>query len=199
MVDLVPLASWLAQRRRCRYCGGALGVFYPAIELGALLVAAWAASVASGAMLWISCCLGWCLLALGFIDWRNGVLPNALTFPLIPLGLAAGLLDGAASFTAHAVGALVGFASFALIRWLYARWRGREGLGFGDVKLLAASGAFVAWDGLPSVVLIGAIAALALVLLASAGGRKVALDQRVAFGPALCLGTWLVWLYGPLR
>jgi len=150
-------------------------------------------------MLWISCCLGWCLLALGAADWRDGVLPDALTLPLIPLGLAAAFMDDPSSVADHAIGAVAGFASFALIRWLYRRWRGRDGLGFGDVKLLAASGAFVAWDGLPSVVLIGAVTALGLALLTTASGRKLALDQRVAFGPALCFATWLVWLYGPLR
>ena len=199
VVDLIPLVSWLVQRRRCRYCGDVLGAFYPAIELGALFIALWAATIAEGAMLWISCCLGWCLLALGTIDWNDGILPDALTLPLIPLSLAAAFMDDPSSVTGHAIGAVAGFASFALIRWLYRRWRGRDGLGFGDVKLLAASGAFVAWDGLPSVVLIGAATALGLALLTTAGGRKLALDQRVAFGPALCFGTWLVWLYGPLR
>ncbi len=198
IADLVPIASWLAARGRCRYCGAKLSLLYPGIELGALAVALWAATVAQGWVLWISCGLGWDLLALVLIDWRDGLLPDALSLPLIPLGLFAAYLADPSSVLPHALGALAGFAVFALIRWLYRRLRGREGLGFGDVKLLAAAGAFVSWDGLPSVVLIAAIAGLAFALGGSLTGRKLALDQRLAFGPGLCLGTWLVWLYGPL-
>lgn len=195
--DLVPIASWLAARGRCRYCGGAVTPLYPAIELGAVLVAVWAAGITEGPMLWISCLLGWDLLTLAIIDWRDGILPDALTLPLIPLGLLAAFLGDPERLWPHALGALLGFAAFALIRWGYRRWRGREGLGFGDVKLLAAAGAFVSWEGLPSVVLIAALIGLALALAHSLAGRRLALDDRLAFGPALCLGIWLVWLYGP--
>jgi leader peptidase (prepilin peptidase) / N-methyltransferase len=197
--DLIPIVSWLALRRRCRYCGASLSLFYPAIELGALLIAAWAATVATGTMLWITCLLGWCLIALAATDWRDGILPDALTLPLIPSGLLAAFLADPASVADHAWGAVAGFASFALVRWLYRVWRHREGLGCGDVKLLAAAGAFVSWEGLASVVLIGAVTALGLALASAGLGRRLALDQRMAFGPSLCLGIWLVWLYGPLR
>ncbi len=197
--DLIPIASWFAARRCCRYCGATLSVFYPAIELGAVVIAAWAATVSAGAMLWITCLLGWSLITLAAIDWRDGILPDALTLPLIPLGLAAAFFVDPTSVAAHALGAIAGFTSFALLRWLYRRWRHRQGLGFGDVKLLAAAGAFVSWDGLASVVLIGALAALGFALAGAALGRRLSLDQRLAFGPSLCLGIWLVWLYGPLR
>jgi len=195
--DLVPIASWLAAKGRCRYCGGAVTLLYPAIELGAVLIAIWASRVAEGPLMWIACMLGWDLLTLAIIDWRDGVLPDILTLPLIPLGLFAAFLDNPNDVWPHALGALVGFAVFALIRWGYRRLRGREGLGFGDVKLLAAAGAFVSWEGLPSVVLIAAILGLGLALAQSLMGRRLALDDRLAFGPALCAGFWLVWLYGP--
>lgn len=197
LADLVPIASWLAAHGRCRYCGSGVTALYPAIELSAVLIAIWAASVAQGWMLWISCVLGWDLLTLAVIDWREGVLPDALTLPLIPLGLLAAYLADADRVWPHALGAVAGFVAFALIRWGYRRLRGREGLGFGDVKLLAAAGAFVSWEGLPSVVLIAAIIGLSLALARSLTGRRLALDERLAFGPALCLGLWLVWLYGP--
>ncbi len=197
LADLVPVASWFAARGRCRHCGARLTALYPATELGALAVAIWAASMAQGWVLWVSCALGWDLLALALIDWRDGLLPDSLSLPLVPLGLYGAFLADPASVLPHALGALAGFSAFALIRWLYRGLRGREGLGFGDVKLLAASGAFVSWEGLPSVVLIGAIAGLALALAGRLSGGKLTLGQRLAFGPGLCLGTWLVWLYGP--
>jgi leader peptidase (prepilin peptidase)/N-methyltransferase len=196
--DLIPIASWSWQGGRCRHCGAAVTALYTGVELGAVAIAAWAATVSEGWALWASSCLGWCLLALAVIDFRDGLLPDALTLPLILLGLAFAAVEAPALVLPHAIGAVVGFASFALVQWLYRRLRQREGLGCGDVKLLAAAGAWVSWEGLPSVVLIAALFGLGMALFGSLRGRKVALDQRLAFGPGLCLGTWLVWLYGPL-
>ncbi|MGH7036284.1 MAG: prepilin peptidase [Stellaceae bacterium] len=193
--DLVPIASWLAAGGRCRHCGAGLSPLYLATELGALGLAVWAASLSQGWALWVTCCLGWDLLALALIDWREGLLPDALTLPLVPLGLLAAYLADPDSVWPHAWGALLGFAAFAAIRSAYRWLRGREGLGFGDVKLLAGAGAFVSWQGLPSVVLIAAVFSLALALAASRG-EGLALDRRLAFGPGICLGTWLIWLYG---
>jgi leader peptidase (prepilin peptidase) / N-methyltransferase len=194
VVDLVPVVGWVVRRGHCHYCDGKLTALYPSIELAAVFVAAWAAAISGGWLLWVGCTLGWSLLALAIIDWRDGILPDALTLPLMVLGLAAAAAEGAASLQAHAIGALTGFGVFATIAWFYRLWRGRDGLGFGDVKLLMAAGALVSWDGLPSVILIAAVASFALALVA----RKIALTQRVPFGPGLCIGIWLVWLYGPL-
>src|SRR5262249_34276868 len=88
VLDLVPIASWFASRGRCRYCGAPITPLYPALELGALTLALWAATIAEGWVLWASCALGWCLLALAVIDARDGILPDVLTLPLIPAGLA---------------------------------------------------------------------------------------------------------------
>jgi len=197
-LDLVPIASWLALRGRCRHCGAKITALPLVIELGAVLVALWAASVSDGLALWAGCILGWTLLALAAIDFRDGILPDVLTLPLIVLGLVATYFLSPWQMPDSAIGAAAGFGVFALIRWLYRRLRGREGLGLGDAKLLAASGAWVAWDGLPSVVLIGAAAGLAIALITALREGQLTLNQRIAFGPALCLGTWLVWLYGPI-
>lgn len=197
-LDLVPIASWLALRGRCRHCGAKISALPLVIELGALLVALWAASVSEDWALWAGCVLGWTLLTLAAIDFRDGILPDILTLPLILAGLAATYFLTPWQLLDSAIGAVAGFAIFALIRWLYRRLRGREGLGLGDAKLLAASGAWVTWNGLPSVVLIGAVAGLAIALVVSRRGERLALDQSLPFGPALCLGTWLVWLYGPI-
>ena len=198
VLELMPVVSWLAAGRRCRHCGAPVSAFYPAIELAALGIALWAAFTVPGDRLWLACALGWCLLALAAIDLRHYLLPDWLTLPLVPLGLFVAWLDDPAEVLPHALGAAAGFAAFALIAIAYRRLRGRDGLGLGDAKLLAAAGAFVSWEGLPSVVLLAAAASLALLLLRRRGGGALRLDERLAFGPGLCLGLWLVWLYGPL-
>jgi leader peptidase (prepilin peptidase)/N-methyltransferase len=197
-LDLVPLVSWLALRGRCRHCGANITALPLMMEIGALLVALWAASASTGLALWAGCVLGWALLTLAAIDHRDGFLPDVLTLPLILVGLAATYFLAPWLMLDSAIGAAVGFALFTLIRWLYRRLRGREGMGLGDAKLLAASGAWVTWNGLPSVVLVAAVAGLAMALVAARHGKPLTLTQRIPFGPALCLGTWLVWLYGPI-
>jgi leader peptidase (prepilin peptidase)/N-methyltransferase len=197
-LDIVPVLSWAAAGGRCRHCRASVSIFYPAIELAALAVALWAALTVSEAQLWPSCVLGWGLLALAVIDYRDYLLPDAITLPLVALGLGAAYLDDPAGVPAHAIGAAAGFLAFLLIGLAYRRLRGRDGLGFGDAKLLAAAGAWVGWQGLPSVVLLGAAASLALVLAQSLRGQTLRLDARLPFGPGLCLGLWVVWLYGPL-
>jgi leader peptidase (prepilin peptidase)/N-methyltransferase len=196
--DLIPLVSYLARRGRCRCGRAALSRFHPGIELAALAVALSAALVLSGWLLWASLGLGWTLLTLAAIDWREFVLPDILTLPLILSGLALAWAIDPALLWGHALGALAGFASLALIAGVYRRVRGREGLGLGDAKLLAAAGAWLGWQGLPSVLLIAAVSALALALATALGGGKLAWTSRIAFGPHLALGFWLVWLYGPL-
>lgn len=86
--DLVPLLSWIVQRGCCRYCGASIGVFSPAIEIAALVVALWASWVLDGWLLWASCGLGWSLLCLATLDQRTGYLPDIMTLPLVPAGFA---------------------------------------------------------------------------------------------------------------
>ncbi|MGH6942668.1 MAG: prepilin peptidase [Geminicoccaceae bacterium] len=196
--DLIPLVSYLARRGWCS-CGRArLGWFHPAIELAALAVALSAATVLSGSLLWVSLGLGSALLALAVIDFRELVLPDVITLPLIPTGLAVAWAIDPGLLVGHALGALGGFAAFALIAAAYRRARDREGLGLGDAKLLAAAGAWLGWQALPGVVMIAAASGLALALAASIGSGKLAWTSRVAFGPHLALAFWLVWLFGPV-
>ena len=196
--DLVPVLSWLATRGRCRYCHAPLGLFYPGIELAALAVALWSAALTSGWLLWASCLLGWLLLALAAIDFRHFLLPDFLTMPLLAAGLAIAAALEPETLEAHVIGAVAGFLFVVLVRQGYWLLRRREGIGVGDAKLLGAAGAFVSWEGLPSVVLIAAVAALAGALLRPRRGGSISLTDRVPFGAALCLGTWIVWLYGPV-
>jgi leader peptidase (prepilin peptidase)/N-methyltransferase len=194
--DMVPIASWLARRGRCRYCDAAIGWFHPAIEVAAFGVALWAAIVASGWEFGATCLLGWMLLALAIIDWRDFVLPDFLTLPLLAAGLIVTWALDPAELPANLVGAVAGLAFVVLVRIAYQRLRGREGIGLGDAKLLAASGAWVGWSGLPMAVLIASLAGIAACLLRLARGDRVSATDRVPFGAFLCLGTWLAWLYG---
>lgn len=196
--DLMPILSWVFQRRRCRYCGTTIPALYPLMELGSLLVAVCAAWQFSGWLLWIACVFGWIMLLIAAIDYLWMVVPDELTLPLIPAGVAVPYLFGNEAVMGHVLGAAVGFVAFAALASLYRWLRGRDGLGMGDAKLLGASGAWVSIVGLPSVVLLASVSALVGVFMASLAGRKLSSDDKVAFGTYLCLGTWLVWLLGPI-
>ncbi|MGH7092689.1 MAG: prepilin peptidase, partial [Stellaceae bacterium] len=107
--DLVPLASWLATRGRCRHCGAWLGGFYPAVELAALALAAGSLAVDRGAAAWLDWGLGCWLLALGWIDLRRWLLPDLLTLPLVLAGLAAAAALDPGGLTGRALGAALGY------------------------------------------------------------------------------------------
>lgn len=196
--DLVPVASFLALRGRCRYCRAPIGRFLLIIELAAMAVVVWAGIETSGAVLAIGCVFGWVLLTLAIIDWRVQLLPDALTLPLLAAGLAVAWFIAPDSLIDHLIGAIAGFVIFATLSIAYQRLRGREGLGFGDAKLLAALGAWVSWQGLPTVILWGSMLGLLFALLRSAAGRGLNWSDRIPFGTFLAAGGWLVWLYGPL-
>lgn len=193
--DLVPVLSWIALRGRCRMCGGTIDPAHPVIELAAIGIAL-AALAGDAALMPGTCLLGWGLLLLGAIDRRIGLLPDMLTLPLALAGLLAALFEPGVALPDRAIGAAVGYLLFAGLAFAYRRLRGRDGLGLGDAKLLAAGGAWLGWQALPWVVLAGAGAALAAVLVSARG--QVARDTAIAFGPWLALGIWLMRLVGPL-
>ena len=195
--DLVPLYSWLAAAGRCRYCGHPLGWFYPGIELAAIAVAVTALVADSGQPIWLDCLLGWWLLALGWIDIRRWLLPDALTLPLVIAGLAAAAAFVPDQLTDRALGAAFGYLSLRLVALLYRVLRGREGLGQGVAKLLAASGAWEGVAALPQVVLGAAATALVAAGCLRLRGVRMRAASALPFGPFLALATWLIWLLGP--
>jgi leader peptidase (prepilin peptidase)/N-methyltransferase len=202
-VDLIPIFGWLLRRGHCRECAAPIAAAYPLTELAALAAAAWAVwTIPPGWQLWAVCGLGWALLALALIDAGHFLLPDALTLPLLGAGIVVALAGERAWPIAPgdaALGAGSGYLVLMAVGFFYRRLRGREGLGQGDAKLLAAAGAWTGWVGLPSVVLIAALAALAWALTdALIRRRRLDPARRVAFGVFLALGTWLVVLYGPL-
>ena len=196
-IELLPIVSFVVLRGRCRHCGAPIARMHLAVELAALGVAAWAASVLADApTLWAGCVLGWTLLALGWIDWTHMVLPDALTLPLVLAGLGVTWRLEPEALTDHAAAAIAGYVAFRLLELGYRRLRGRDGLGQGDAKLAAACGAWVGLAALPWVVVGGAVAGLGAALMLQLRGRQVGAATALPFGPALALALWVVWLYG---
>ncbi len=197
--DLVPVVSWIVNRGRCRFCQGAVPSRYLWIELAALGIAVWSALVLSGWLLWATVGLGWALLTLALIDRRHFYLPDQITLPLILAGLGVIYAIDPGRVFDHALGAAAGFLLVWILRLAYFRLRGEEGIGLGDAKLLAAAGAWVSWQGLPSVILIAAGAALSVLLAKSLlTHQTIDKTKKSAFGPYLAVSFWLIWLYGPL-
>jgi leader peptidase (prepilin peptidase) / N-methyltransferase len=196
--DLVPILSWLMVGARCRYCNQPLGWFYPGVELAALAIALASILIGGGQGAWLDCLLGWWLLALGWIDLRCWLLPDALTLPLIIAGLAAAFLFNPDQLTDCALGAALGYLSLMAVAALYRAMRGREGLGGGDAKLLAASGAWLGAAALPQVILLAALSALAAAAGLRLAGIRLGIHSALPFGPFLALATWVLWLVGPI-
>ncbi len=195
--ELVPLVSYAVLRGRCAGCAAPIGWFHPAIELAALAVAALVVTLAGSdaAILWPGCVLGWACLALALIDWRHFRLPDALTLPLLLLGLLATAWQKPERLGDHALACLLGWLAFRGIATLYRRLRGIEGLGQGDAKLLAAAGAWLGTAALPVVVCAGAALTLLGVLARAAWlRRKPVRDERVPFGPGLAASLFGCWL-----
>lgn len=192
--DLVPLFSWLALRGRCRFCNAPIGWFAPAVEIAALAIAIVAVSIDSGAGAWLDCILGWWLLALGWIDLRHWLLPDLLSLPLVITGLAAALAFDPGGLTDRALGAALGYLVLRAVALLYRKIRGRDGLGKGDAKLLAAAGAWVGASGLSLVILIAALAGLIAAAGLRLAGIRLTAASALPFGPFLAAATWLVWL-----
>ncbi len=165
------------------------------MEVGCVCIACWAAMLMSGPVLYASCLLGWLLLALALCDWRSFLLPDALTLPLLGLGLLVTWWIAPSDLPDHALAALLGYALFRGLSLAYRLMRGRDGLGQGDAKLLAAAGAWLGLAAIPAVMLIAALVGLGVVAVRMMRGGAIGSDTALPFGPALALGIWLVWLY----
>ena len=136
--------------------------------------------------------LGMALTAIAVIDVRTHRIPDAISLPLVAAGLTWAFWCGDRPWPAHLLGALGGYASLAGFGSLYFRLRGREGLGLGDAKLFAAAGAWLGWQRLPFILLVGSLGGLAYALLT----RRNQAQAKLAFGPWMALAIWLVWLSG---
>jgi len=194
----IPVLSFLFLRGRCSACAAPISARYPFIELltGALTIAAvlrfGVTPTAAAACLFI-----WSLIALTFIDFDTQLLPDSITLPLLWSGLlanVAGFVPGV-SLRDAVVGAIAGYVALWTIYWLFKLVRGKEGMGYGDFKLLAALGAWLGWQMLPLIVLlssfVGAIIGIGLVVFR---GR----DHQIplAFGPYLAIAGVIALFFG---
>lgn len=196
-LENIPVLSYAWLRGKCAGCGAPIGVRYPLVEALTGLLSAFAAWhfgygwAAAGALLLI-----WALIALTFVDFDTQLLPDDITLPLLWLGLLFNL--GAVYVPLHeaVTGAVMGYMVLWSIYWLFKLLTGKEGMGYGDFKLLAAIGAWLGWKMLPLVILlssfIGAVVGIALIMLAR-HGRSV----PIPFGPYLAGGGLVALFWGP--
>ena len=190
----LPLIGWLRLKGRCSACSARISTRYPLLEAGtALMFAAigWRFGVQPVALLW--CAFAAVLLALALIDWDTTVLPDALTLPLLWAGLIAAAVGWTITLPAALWGAVAGYLSLWSVYWLFKLTTGKEGMGYGDFKLLAALGAWLGWQMIVPMLL------LASVIGAVVGiGMKLAATLRegryVPFGPFLA-GAGLVVMF----
>lgn len=198
-IELIPVLSWLAQRGRCRRCGEAVSARHPLVELTGAAIGVWAALASASPMhAALTALLGWQLLLIALVDADALWMPDRLTLPLAATGLGAAALLSQTTVLAAMVGAVAGFVLLWLVREVYRRLRGREGLGGGDPFLFGAVGAWVSWIGLPSVLLWACAAGLSWVASRALLRRPLAADEPLPFGPFIAIGAWLTWVLGPI-
>jgi leader peptidase (prepilin peptidase)/N-methyltransferase len=193
-IELVPLLSYAVQRGRCRHCRAPIDPRHLAVELAAGLVGIVALAAHPLPLALVTAALGWWLLAIAVLDLEHQWLPDALTLPLIPLGLAAAWAGLGPPLPERAAGAAIGWAALALIAFAYRRVRGREGMGGGDPRLMAALGAWIGMWQLPAILLGAGLLGLAAVLTMRLRGEAVTATSRLPLGTLLALAAWPVWL-----
>lgn len=195
-LENIPLLSWLWLKGRCRACKAPISARYPLVELlTALLSVAVAATLPPGWGALAALALTWTLVALTFIDLDKMLLPDQLTLPLLWAGLLFNLLGGFASLADAVIGAMAGYLVLWTLYWAFKLLTGKEGMGYGDFKLLAALGAWLGWQALPIVLLlsslVGAVIGIGLILL-----RNHHQGKPIPFGPYLAIAGWIALLWG---
>lgn len=195
-LDNIPLLSWLLLKGKCRGCQAPISIRYPAVELLTGVLSAGLAwhygfgMAALGALLFL-----WAMIALTFIDADTQLLPDAITLPLLWLGLLFNLGGTYVPLDQAVLGAVAGYISLWSVYWLFKLATGKEGMGFGDFKLLAAIGAWAGWQALPVTILlssvVGAVIGIALMIAAKRGH-----SVPMPFGPYLAIAGTLALVYG---
>jgi len=195
-LENIPLISWLILRGKCSACSASISPRYPIVEaLTAVLSALTAAHfgfgwAAAGGLLLI-----WSLIALTFIDYDTQLLPDSITLPLIWVGLLFNLFGTYTDLQSSVAGAMFGYLSLWSVYWGFKLATGKEGMGYGDFKLLAALGAWLGWQILPLTILlsslVGAVVGIALIVLAKRG-RNV----PIPFGPYLATAGLIALFWG---
>ncbi len=197
-LENVPVVSYLLLRGRCAGCQAPISARYPLVEAltAALTVCAVLRFGATPAAL-AACVLVWALIALTFIDFDTQLLPDNLTLPLLWAGLLANVLGAVPSVSLRdaVIGAIAGYLALWVVYWLFKLIRGKEGMGYGDFKLLGAMGAWLGWQMLPLIVLLSSVVGAAIgISLVAFKGR----DHQIplAFGPYLAIAGVIALFFG---
>jgi len=193
----IPVFSYLWLKGRCAHCGAAIGLRYPVIEILSALAALAAAShygltwELAGAL-----ALGWSFLAMSAIDIEHHLLPDGIVLPLLWLGLLLNSFGVYTDIHSALYGAALGYGVLWLVFQLFRLATGKEGMGYGDFKLLACIGAWLGWQSLPLVILLSAVcgAAVGIAMIAFKGQDR---GQPIPFGPFLCAAGFIALLWGP--
>ena len=199
----IPVVSWLLLRGKCANCGTKISSRYPAVEFATALmtaVVAWRFGFGYEAL--AAAYFTWVLIAVSMIDVDHQLIPDSMSLPLIWVGLALSLffpMEGSeVLFIAPKdaiVGALIGYLSLWSIYWLFKLVTGKEGMGYGDFKLLAAIGAWLGWQSLGLVILLSAVvgAVVGILLIVT---RKQDRSVPIPFGPYLAMAGWIAMIWG---
>jgi len=195
-LENIPVASYLALRGRCSACNARISPRYPVVETVAGLLSGYAAwrfgfsTPAVGALLFC-----WAMIALAFIDLDTFYLPDSITLPLLWTGLLFNALGAFTDLHSAVIGAAAGYVTLWSVFWLYKLVTGKEGMGYGDFKLLAAIGAWLGWKVLPMVILlssfVGAVIGIALIVFA-----RHQRSMPIPFGPYLALAGIVALFHG---
>jgi leader peptidase (prepilin peptidase)/N-methyltransferase len=195
-LENIPLVSFLFLRGRCRHCHASISRRYPLVELLTALLSACAAwhfgysLAAAGAMVF-----AWTMIALAFIDFDTRLLPDILTLPLLWAGIVFNLLTGRVPLEDAVIGAVAGYLFLWSVYWSFKLATGKEGMGYGDFKLLAAIGAWLGWQALPlAVVLASVVGALAGIGLVALGRHQR--NTPMPFGPFLAVAGLIALFQG---
>ncbi|MCK8131030.1 A24 family peptidase [Pseudoalteromonas sp. 2CM28B] len=192
----IPIISWLILKGKCASCSNPISVRYPAIEaITAILslVVAYSFGATEQALLYIF--VTWILVALTFIDIDHMLLPDQLTLPLVWLALIAAVAGITITPSDAIMGAAFGYLSLWSVFWLFKLLTGKEGMGYGDFKLLAVFGALLGWQSLLTIILLSSVvgAIIGIALLSIQGKDKA---TPIPFGPYLAIAGWITLLWG---
>jgi len=196
-LENIPVLSYLALRGKCSGCKAPISARYPMVEaLTGLLSAFMIWHLGSGVAGLASLAFLWLLIAMTFIDADTKLLPDDLTLPLLWLGLLVNLNGAFVPLQDAVIGAAAGYLSLWSVYWLFKLATGKEGMGYGDFKLLAALGAWLGWQMLPLIVLLSSVvgAAVGIVLIVFKGRDH---SVPLAFGPYLAIAGANALFFGP--
>lgn len=196
-LENIPLISWLVLRGKCAGCGTRISPRYPAVEALTSALSAYVAwhfgfgVAAAGALLFT-----WSIIALTFIDLDTYYLPDSITLPLLWLGLLLNINGTFVPLASAVIGAAAGYLSLWSLYWIFKWATGKDGMGYGDFKLLAAIGAWLGWQMLPLTILLSSLvgAVIGIGMIAFAGRGR---STPIPFGPYLAIAGMIALLHGP--